>query len=77
MANVSWLPLSAANQGGKGSANVIFTYDENANLTRYGTITIGGLTLTVTVTNSGSGVFQFTSAPTTNDTQRFYTVRSP
>jgi hypothetical protein len=28
-------------------------------------------------TNIASGVFQFTTQPTTNDAQRFYTVRSP
>jgi hypothetical protein len=30
-----------------------------------------------TPTNVGSGVFQFTSQPTTNDALRFYTIRSP
>jgi hypothetical protein len=30
-----------------------------------------------TATNTGPGLFQFTSQPTTNDPQRFYTIRSP
>jgi sugar lactone lactonase YvrE len=34
-------------------------------------------TVVGTATNTGPGQFQFTSQPTTNDSQRFYVVRSP
>ncbi len=51
-ANAGWLHLSAANQSGQGSTNVIFTYDANAGATRSGTLTIAGLTLTVTQAGS-------------------------
>jgi hypothetical protein len=47
-ANNAWLHLSAANQSGTGSANVIFAFDANAGATRTGTLTIAGQTLTVT-----------------------------
>ena len=47
-ANASWLHLSAANQSGSGSTNVIFSFDQNTNATRSGTLTVGGQTLTVT-----------------------------
>src|SRR5262249_36578941 len=47
-ANASWLHLSAANQGGTGSANVVFSFDANPDPTRTGTLTIAGQTLTVT-----------------------------
>ena len=46
-ANASWLHLTAANQSGAGSANVIFTSDANPGATRSGTLTIGYQTLTV------------------------------
>jgi hypothetical protein len=51
-ANASWLHLSAANQNGTGSTNVIFSYDANTSTTRTGTLTIAGLTLTVTQAGS-------------------------
>ncbi len=51
-ANDSWLHLSAANQSGTGSANVIFTFDANPGATRTGTLTIAGQTLTVTQAGS-------------------------
>ncbi len=47
-ANSSWLHLSAPNQGGNSSANVIFTFDANTGATRTGTLTIAGQTLFVT-----------------------------
>ena len=47
-ANAAWLNLSAANQSGTGSANVIFTFAANSGATRTGTLTIAGQTLTVT-----------------------------
>jgi hypothetical protein len=52
VANDSWLHLSASNQNGTGSTNVIFSYDANPGTTRSGTLTIGGLTLTVTQAGS-------------------------
>jgi hypothetical protein len=51
-ANATWLHLSPANQSGTGSTNVIFTFDANPGRMRIGTLTIAGLT--VTVTQSGS-----------------------
>ena len=42
-----WLHLSAANQSGTGSMNVVFTLDANSGATRTGTLTIAGQTLTV------------------------------
>ena len=51
-ANDSWLHLSATNQSGTGSANVIFSFDANAGATRTGTLTIAGQTLTVTQAGS-------------------------
>ena len=47
-ANATWLHLSAANQSGTGSTNVVFTYDANPGATRSGTLTVAGQTLTVT-----------------------------
>ena len=46
--NASWLQLSAANQSGTGSTNVVFGFDANPGATRSGTLTIAGLTLTIT-----------------------------
>jgi uncharacterized repeat protein (TIGR03803 family) len=47
--NVTWLHVAAANASGSGSALIQFTYDANPNATvRTGTLTIAGLTLTVT-----------------------------
>jgi sugar lactone lactonase YvrE len=46
--NATWLHLTAANQSGTGSANVVFSFDSNAtNATRSNTLTIAGQTLTV------------------------------
>jgi sugar lactone lactonase YvrE len=50
--NVSWLHLSATNQSGKGSTNIVFTFDANTGPTRAGTLTIAGLTLSVTQAGS-------------------------
>ena len=50
--NVSWLHLSAVNQSGAGSTNVVFTFDANLGATRTGTLTIAGHTLTVTQAGS-------------------------
>ncbi|MDB6065488.1 MAG: hypothetical protein JWR26_1696 [Pedosphaera sp.] len=51
-ANDPWLHLTAANQSGAGSTNVIFSFDANPGVTRIGTLTIAGQT--VTVTQAGS-----------------------
>ena len=47
-ANAPWLHLSAPNQSGSSSANVIFTFDANTGATRTGTLSIAGQTLFVT-----------------------------
>jgi sugar lactone lactonase YvrE len=47
-----WLHLTAANQNGAGSTNVFFSYDANPGVTRLGTLSIGGQTLTVTQAGS-------------------------
>jgi len=52
VANAPWLHLSAANQSGFGSTNVVFAYDANPGATRSGVLTIGGNTLTVTQAGS-------------------------
>jgi DNA-binding beta-propeller fold protein YncE len=51
-ANAVWLHLSTANQSGMGSTNVVFSFDANLGATRTGTLTIAGLTLTVTQAGS-------------------------
>jgi DNA-binding beta-propeller fold protein YncE len=51
-ANDGWLHLSAANQSGTGSTNVVFSYDANLGATRTGTVTIAGQTLSVTQAGS-------------------------
>ncbi len=50
--NAAWLHLSPAYQSGTGSTNVVFSYDANPGPTRAGTLTIAGLTLTVTQAGS-------------------------
>ena len=47
-ANAAWLHLSPGNQSGTGGTNVVFSFDDNPGATRSGTLTIAGLTLTVT-----------------------------
>jgi hypothetical protein len=51
-ANASWLHLSAVNQSGSGSTNVVFTFDANPGATRTGTLTVAGQTLSVTQAGS-------------------------
>ena len=51
-ANNPWLHLTAANQSGNSSTNVIFTFDVNTGATRIGTLTIAGQTLFVTQAGS-------------------------
>jgi streptogramin lyase len=50
--NAAWLHLNTQNQSGMGGGNVIFSYDTNPGATRSGTLTIAGLTLTVTQAGS-------------------------
>jgi hypothetical protein len=45
--NAPWLHLSAANQSGTGSTNVVFSFDANTGPTRSGTLTIAGQMLTI------------------------------
>ena len=59
-ANDSWLHLSAANQSGTGSGNVIFTFDANPGATRTGTLTIAGQS--VGVTQAGTNYVAITNA---------------
>jgi len=47
-ANATWLHLSAANQSGTTSTNVVFNFDANPGAMRVGTLTIAGQTLTIT-----------------------------
>ena len=47
-ANATWLHLAASQTSGTVSTNVIFTFDANLGATRTGTLSIAGLTLTVT-----------------------------
>ncbi|MEI8290276.1 MAG: BACON domain-containing carbohydrate-binding protein [Verrucomicrobiota bacterium] len=69
--NANWLHLSAANQSGTVSTNVIFTFDANSGTTRTGTLTIAGQTVTITqagstyvaVTNTTSLVSSGLSSP--------------
>ncbi len=51
-ANDSWLQLDTNNQSGSGSANVVFSFDENLGATRTGSLTVAGQTLTVTQAGS-------------------------
>lgn len=62
-ANNSWLHLSAQFQSGAGSTNVVFNFDANAGVTRSGTLTIEGQTLTVT--QAGSPYIAAPAPPTT------------
>jgi len=48
----TWLHLSAANQSGTGSTNVVFSYDANPGPTRSSTLIIAGQPLTVTQAGS-------------------------
>lgn len=50
--NATWLHLSAANQSGTGSTNVVFSFDVNRGATRTATLTIAGQTLTITQAGS-------------------------
>jgi DNA-binding beta-propeller fold protein YncE len=74
-ANAGWLHLSAVDQNGAGSTNVVFSYDANPGATRSGSLTIAGQTLTVTQagsTYSAAGVLTtLTSAPLSPTGYRF------
>jgi sugar lactone lactonase YvrE len=55
--NVSWLQLSAGSTGGTGNALIQFSYGANPNATaQTGTLTISGLTFTVTQAGAGSSL---------------------
>ena len=52
-ANATWLHVNPATQSGAGNINIFFSCDTNASsLTRTGTLTIAGVTLTVTQAGS-------------------------
>jgi len=51
-ANSSWLHLTATNQSGVGSTNIIFNFDANPGATRSGSLSIAGQALTVTQAGS-------------------------
>ena len=51
-ANAAWLHVASTNQSGGGSTNVVFSFDANPGVTRSGTLTIAGQTLTVTQAGS-------------------------
>ena len=59
--NATWLHLSAANQSGTDSTNVIFTFDANSGVTRTGTLTIAGQIVIVTQ----AGATYVAAGPTT------------
>ena len=48
VSNDPWLHVDAANSNGSGNASIAFTFDANPGADRTGTLTIAGLTLTVT-----------------------------
>lgn len=52
-ATTPWLHFNAANQGGTGSTNVVFTFDANSGATRTGNLIIAGKTFTVTQAGAG------------------------
>jgi sugar lactone lactonase YvrE len=52
-ANAPWLHMNPASQSGAGNTNIVFGFDPNPGLTRTGTLTIAGFT--VTVTQAGGG----------------------
>ena len=51
-ANAAWLHLGPGMQSGDNATNVVFSFDANPGMTRSGTLTIAGLTLTVTQAGS-------------------------
>jgi hypothetical protein len=66
-ANDSWLHLSASNQSGLGSTNIVFQYDSNSSHSpRVGSLTIAGIAVTVSQAsglylpaNSATGIVVF------------------
>lgn len=60
-ANTNWLHLSAANQSGIGTTNVVFTYDTNSSPTRTGILVIAGQSLPVT--QAGASYVAISSPP--------------
>jgi hypothetical protein len=73
--------LTGAQLLGAGSVRFSFTNNPNATFTVLSTtnlsLPLNSWTAVGSPTNIGSGVFQFTSQPTTNDATRFYAIRSP
>jgi len=73
--------LTGAQTLGNGVLQFGFTNTESASLTVLSTtnvaLPLSNWTVVGTALNIGPGQYQFISQPTTNDSQRFYTVRSP
>jgi hypothetical protein len=73
--------LIGAQMLGNGVLQFAFTNNPSGAFTVLSTtnlsLPLSNWTVVGTATNFASGQFQFTSAPTTNDAQCFYTVRSP
>jgi hypothetical protein len=73
--------LTGAQMLGNGVVQFAFSNTPAASFTVLSTTNLSlplrNWTVVGTATNTAPGMFQFTSAPTTNDAQRFYSVRSP
>ena len=66
---------------GSGALRFSFTNNPNASFTVLSTTNLAlplfQWTVAGVATNISSNLFQFTSQPTTNDVQLFYTIRTP
>jgi DNA-binding beta-propeller fold protein YncE len=73
--------LTGARMLASGVLQFAFTNTPNASFTVLSStnlsLPLSNWTVVGTATNTGGGQFQFTSQPTTNDPQRYYSVRSP
>ncbi len=73
--------LSSVQMLGQGVLRIEFNGAPNASFTVLSTTNVSALLndwqVAGIATNIGSGIFQFTSQPTTNDPERFYLIRSP
>jgi DNA-binding beta-propeller fold protein YncE len=73
--------LTGVQARGDGTIQFSFTNNPSASFTVLSTTNISlplaNWTVVASATNISSDLFQFTSQPTTNDQQRYYTVRSP
>ena len=73
--------LTGAQILGDGVVQFVFSNNPSASFTVLSStnlsLPLDNWAVVGTASNTAPGVFQFTSAPTTNDAQRFYSVRSP